>query len=399
MRVCIMTETYYPVPGGGERQARELAHGLVRRGHNVLVLTRRSSADLPRKEFVDGATVRRLPPVGLSRGKKWGLVLSGLWALLRHSRDYDAVVVCGFRILGIPAVLSTRILKRACTLKADSLGEMSGEFFTAGLEGIGLTSDFPPFTFFLRGRNRLFGEAENFVAISQTIVDELLDSGIDPSRVRVIPNSVDVERFKPASEAEKREIRGRLGLPERGMITAYTGRLVSYKGLAGLLRVWKALVEEGDPGLLLLVGGGGLDMHNCEEELRGFVRLQGMESAVTFAGEVENVEAYLQASDLFAFPSENEAFGISVIEAMATGLPVISSGVGGLRDILVDGQTGLVFPAGDEGALKEGIQRLLGDSDLRETLGRAGRAEALSRYSSDRVVEEYSTLFRAQLHD
>ena len=398
MRICILTETYYPVAGGGESQARELAKGLVKRGHSVLVLTRRSSADFPSAESLDGATVRRLPPVGAARAKKWGLVVSSMWALFRHRAEYDAVVVCGFRILGIPAMVATRMLKKVCILKADSMGEMSGAFFAAGLERLGLTPESAAFAFFLRRRNRLFKNAESFVAISQAIADEFLEAGIDAQKIRIIPNSVDLQRFQPVSVDEKRAIRRRLGLPEEAMITAFTGRLVSYKGLEGLLRVWRGLVDNGDPGVLLLVGGGGLDMHNCEGELRDFVRTRGMASAVRFAGEAKDVEAYLQASDLFAFPSENEAFGISVVEAMATGLPVVSSDAGGLMDIVSDGETGLVFPAGDEEALKRSLGRLLGSADLRRSLGEAARERALAVYSSQRIVEQYAALLESQVH-
>lgn len=395
MRVAILTETYHPVAGGGESQARELARGLVLRGHSVLVITRRSSREFQPVESVDGAKVMRVPPAGPGHLKKWGLIPSCLWALVRARNEYDAVVVCGFRVLGIPAVLATRWLKKGCTLKADSLGEMSGDYFTSGLTKVGLSAESPLFRVFLQLRNLLYRKAGAFVAISEVIVQELLDSGVDPARIHVIPNSVDIERFKPVTESEKRNLRKDLGLPEDRMIATFTGRLVSYKGLKTLLQVWQELPAKGDPALLVLVGSGGLDIHNCEEELKDFVRTHRLKSEVVFAGEVARVEAYLQASDLFVFPSENEAFGISVIEAMAVGLPVLSSDTGGLAGIIESGRTGLAFPAGDERALADGLERLLLDAELRGALGRAAREAAVADYSSQRIVDGYATLIGA----
>jgi glycosyltransferase involved in cell wall biosynthesis len=320
-----------------------------------------------------------------------------LVALVRYRSEYDAVLVCGFRILGIPAVLAARSLGKRCVLKADSLGEMSGDYFSAGLGKLGWTTDSFPFSLFLTARNRLFLGADRFVAISGAILREFLEAGVESDLIHTIPNSVDTERFRPVADVEKSGIRRSLGLPEDRKVTAYTGRLVSYKGLPLLLRVWADLAGEGDPGLLLLVGAGGSDMHNCEEELREFVREQRLESYVVFTGEVDEVEVYLQAADLFVFPSENEAFGISVIEAMASGLPVACSDAGGLPEIVEDGLTGLSFPSGNGKRLKEILLQLLSDGELRRSLGEAARISAMHRYSEDRVVGLYAELLGAQV--
>ena len=133
-------------------------------------------------------------------------------------------------------------------------------------------------------------------------------------------------------------------------------------------------------------------MHNCETELRGVVDGSGLEQSVHFVGEVPDVREYLQASDIFVLPSENEAFGISLIEAMATGLPVISSDAGGLADIVEDGVDGLSFPAGDGERLRGALERLFRDEELRRTLGAAARRSVVERYSTESVVERYEEL-------
>ncbi|NIS66188.1 MAG: glycosyltransferase, partial [Gemmatimonadales bacterium] len=135
-------------------------------------------------------------------------------------------------------------------------------------------------------------------------------------------------------------------------IVTYTGRLVSYKGLPVLLSVWKRLHERHPSAVLVLVGGGSLDMHDCEEELKRYVRENGLSASVRFTGNVQNVEDYLRASDVFAFPTEIEAFGISLIEAMACELPAVSTPVGGIKDILRHEENGLIVEVGNETQLE-----------------------------------------------
>jgi glycosyltransferase involved in cell wall biosynthesis len=396
-RVCILTETYYPVIGGGETQARLLADGLAGAGFSVIVMTRRSDGALAKVEQVGPATVYRLPPVGRGQLKKWGLLLSALPKLIQLRREYDLIFVSGFRIVGITAVVVSRLLGKACVLKADSQGEMSGEFFRAGLAKLKIETDSLLFRLFLRLRNRILRRADAFVAISEAEVDELETTGIRAGKIWRIPNSVDLERFHPVSPEDKISLRQKLGLRERARIVIYTGRLVSYKGLPLLLRVWKEIAAQHDDVYLLLVGPGSLDIHNCETELRQYVQQEGLENCVRITGEVRNVEEFLQAADIFAFPTESEAFGISLVEAMACGLPVIATPVGAIREIVTEGQDGLLVQPGDGDGLLQALETLLADSELSWRLSQAARVTAHDCYSSMAVNERYMTLFRSVL--
>ena len=124
--VCLLTETFYPVTGGGETQARVVATGLLKSGHAALLLTRRTDRELRRDDMLEGVRVRRLSPSGRGHLKKWGLCLTALGELIKRRGEYEVIIVCGFRVLGIPAMLARLILGKACVLKADSLGEFSG---------------------------------------------------------------------------------------------------------------------------------------------------------------------------------------------------------------------------------------------------------------------------------
>src|SRR5262245_33674196 len=133
LKVCIFTETYFPEIGGGETQARLLAEGLIACGHSVMILTRRSTSSSDRFELVGATPVFRLPPPGSGHLKKWGLIFSSIPWLVRMRRHYDVVLVSGYRVIGISAVLVGKLLGKRSILKADSQGEMSGDFFLPGL--------------------------------------------------------------------------------------------------------------------------------------------------------------------------------------------------------------------------------------------------------------------------
>jgi glycosyltransferase involved in cell wall biosynthesis len=397
LKVCILTETYHPVIGGGETQARLLAEGLVALGARVCVVTRRSDAALPKQERQGAVTVHRLVPTGSGQLKKWGLLFSCGPRLLRLRRDYDVIFVSGFRIVGLAAVLVARLLGKAVVLKADSQGEMSGDFFAAGLAKMGLRPASLPFRSFLRLRNAVLRRADAFAAITPDVAAEFAVAGIPGKLVQRIPNGVDTTRFHPLGPAARTELRRSLSLPESAPVFVYTGRLVSYKGLPRLLEVWPAILRAAPNARLLLVGGGGLDIHNCEDELRRQVRDQGLEASVSFVGSVDDVAPYLQVADVFAFPTENDAFPSSLVEAMACRLAVVTTPVGAIPTIVEDGFNGLLVPPGDSAALRAALVRVLDDPGLRARLGDAARQTALARYSAEAVTREYAGLFEALL--
>ena len=393
--ICLLTETYHPITGGGETQARVLAAGFAAAGSNTNVLTRRTDSTLPRSEHMDGAKLWRLAPTGPGHLKKWGLIFSAFFRLLRLRNHYDVILVGGYRVLGIPSVIAGRLLGKPCILKADSIGEFSGEFFNPGLRRFRLRYDRFPVNVALAIRNKILCRADAFIAISSVIVDELRANGVEAERIQSIPNSVEIERFSPVSTDEKIGLRGSLTIPRDARVGVYTGRLVSTKGLPLLLRSWESVIERHPDALLLLVGAGGVGIQNCETELRRFVSNNSLEKNVRFTGSVNNVHQYLQASDFFVFPTEREAFGISVIEALACGLPVVTTATGGIRDIVTDRETALVVPVDDENALGRAIEAVLQGGDAIASMAESGRRLATERYSERNVLQRYSQLVAA----
>lgn len=397
LQICLMTETYYPEVGGGETQTRSLAEGLAGNDIPVFVITRRSNDHFKKVEEYGQVMVHRVGPTGSQHYKKWGLILTTLPVLWRFRQHYDLIYVSGFRILGVPAVLISKLLGKRCVLKADSPGEMSGDFFTAGLARIGLSPRSLFFRPFLAVRNWLLRKADAFVAISTPLEQELREQGVVPDKIRMIPNSVDTDRFRPVSVEEKRHLRQELELPVEAKIAIFTGRLVSYKGLPLLLRVWREIQQAHPDARLLLVGAGGLDIHNCEDELREFVTKYELADSVHFTGAVGNVHEYLQAADIFVFPTEKEAFGISVIEAMACGLPLVATRIGGITDIVRENRDGLLIEAGNSTQLKQALVVLFENAPLAMEFGKKARQATQSRYATGQIVDAHLELFSQQI--
>ena len=393
LKVCIFTETYFPVVGGGETQAQLLAEGLIANRHSAIILTRRSDNTLKKVEQVGPVQVYRLRPVRKGQLAKWGLVLSSIPALIKLHKQYDILFVSGFRIVGVTAVLVSKLMRKKCILKADSQGEMSGEFFNDGLKKLGLSPRFLPFRIFLNLRNYFLRKADAFSAISEDIAAELVSINVASHKIHLIPNAVDTCRFFPVSPEQKSGMRRKLNLPESARIVIYTGRLVSYKGLPILLEVWNELRLRHDNIRLLLLGSGGMDIHNCEAELRAYVKSNSLEGSVFFTGSVQNVPEYLQASDIFAFPTQNEAFGSSLIEAMACALPVVTTPVGAIKTIVTDDQNGVLVHPGDFQQLFRAFDRLISDTTLASRFGRAACETAQSNYSAEAVMKKYLSLF------
>jgi glycosyltransferase involved in cell wall biosynthesis len=393
-RVCLLTETYYPLTGGGESQTRVLAANLLNRNFQVLIITRRCSDSWKEIDLVDGVSVYRIPPVGTGRFTRWFMLFWSLLALAKTRSQYDVVYVSGFKSLGLSAVLAAKLLRKRCILKADSNGEMSGEFFAAGLKKFGLTPTSIIVRILLSGRNKILRGANYFVAITTGIAEELKSEGVDPSSIALISNGIDTDRFSRITAFEKQSLRQTLVIPRKGIIITYAGRLVSYKGLPLLLRVAEVIQSEFDHVGFVLIGSGGFDMHNCEDELKKFVKAKGLEESIYFAGEVDNVHEYLQASDIFVLPSEEDAFPLALVEAMACGLPVISTPVGGIKEIITDRQNGLLVQARDFQQLYQVISGLIRDPTLSASLGTAAVQTVQERYSAGIIIQKYCELFR-----
>jgi glycosyltransferase involved in cell wall biosynthesis len=244
-------------------------------------------------------------------------------------------------------------------------------------------------------RRFLLRRADYVIAISEQIRAQLLHRGVAESRIRQIPNAVDTERFHPVTAAQKRELRERLGLPTDKTVLIFSGRLSRAKGLPLLVEAWPALLERHPDLYLVIVGSGKLSFDDCEDSIREFVRARQLSDSVKFAGESDRVYQYLQAADLFVFPTEYEGFSLALVEALACAMPVVVTAVGAAPDLIRQGQNGFLFPPKDAAAL---LAALLGALDQRQRWGAIGAAarESVAPFDLGLVADRYRELCDAR---
>lgn len=397
-RVVVVISTFYPFVGGGETHALLLGKALAKRGCRVIVITRRTSRELPARETVQGLPVVRVPPVGFKRWSKYLMLSPVLRELRRSQNDYDLIFVSGLRILGIAGMLASRRLGKPCVLRAASCGELSGGYIWDSPHKTAMRRNLLKFVLkpMMRWRNRLFLKAANFLAISSAIADEYRACGVPEDKITVINNGTDTDLFSPAMPPEKKDMRKRLGLPD-AFTFCYSGKLNRGKGLEFLLRVWVRLIQRHPEARLILVGSGGQQFLSCEDELRAFTRANGCADSVIFTGYVKNVHDYLKAGDVFVFPSENESLSNALIEACACGLPCLASRIGGIPDTIRDGYNGRLLSSGDEDAWLSAMEHALLHREDVATWGRKARERALEHNSIEAVATQHLALFASLL--
>jgi glycosyltransferase involved in cell wall biosynthesis len=391
-RVLFLTESFYPVLGGGETHIRHLARRLVAEGAEATVLTRRGRPEWPAREELNGIQVVRVGPDGPGRQGKYRMLPAATAAAVRLGQRFDVLVVRGTRVLGLPGLLAARLRGRPVVLQPEINGEMSGRAYVWGTP-----YDHGGWWTAVRAgtaaRNWFFRDADAFVAMSRAIEAEMLEARMPREKVVYLPHGVDTARFRPAEPDERSAQRARLGLPADAKVVIWTGRLLRAKGLETLLRAFARLASADPRVLLVLVGSGEGQALSVEAELRARAEQPPLLGRVVFTGAVDDVAPWLRAADAFAFPSEFEALGLSLLEAAACGLGCVASRTGGIVDVVEDGANGLLSTPGDADALASAIERLLSDATLRADLGAAARRTVLARFDEADSVERYRTLF------
>jgi len=234
---------------------------------------------------------------------------------------------------------------------------------------------------------RFFADA--VIAVSQAAAQQARRAGVDERRLWVIPDGVDVARFTPPPNA-RLKAREQMEVGETEFVAVAAGRLVPIKAYEVLLEAI-ALLPPDDRPLVLLAGDGPE-----RPKLERVVEKRQLNAWVRFLGFQSDMRIVLWAADVFVHPSRSEGLGVVLLEAMAARLPVIATGVGGIPEVVREGETGLLVPPDNPESLAKAIQRLKQDEALRQQLGQRAQewVERLHdiRYLPDRVMQVYEFL-------
>ena len=364
MRVLIVSGIWPPDVGGPASHAPEVARFLVARGHDVDVVITASTAPVP-ETYPVHFTSRRIP-IGLRH-------LHSLLLIVRHARRADAIYSTGmFGRSGIGSAIARRPLVIKLT------GDPAFERLRARGVVLGDVDDFQHAQGGVTARalrslrNGVVRRASHVFTPSSYLRDLVVSWGVPETRVSVMPNPAPDRR--PA--ASRAELRGRFGL--EGNTLAFAGRLTAQKALPVMLEA-VARVE----GVSLVVAGEGDEREIVTAEI---ARL-GIARRARLLGSLprDRVLDLFAAADATVLSSSWENFPHSVVESLAVGTPVISTRVGGVAEVVVDGVNGLLVPVGDVAALAAAIERFFSDGALRVTL-RGNAAPSVDDYGVEHVL-------------
>ena len=381
MRIAMVSEHASPLAavggvdaGGQNVHVESLARALVRAGHDVTVYTRRDSPDLPgRVRTGDGVLVEHLDagPAGPVPKDELLPLVGQLGSQLaeRFAADPPDLVHAHFWMSGLAVLSATRDLDVPVVQTFHALGVTKRRF-----QGRADTS--PPVR--IRLERALARDVDRVIATSTDEVAELLRLGALRRRITVVPSGVDVDQFSPDGPAAERTDRPRV---------LCVGRLVPRKGFDTVIRALAAV-----PDAELVIAGGPAAAELADDpEAKRLLRLAerfGVADRVRLVGAVPrpDMPALLRSADLVVCTPWYEPFGIVPVEAMACGVPVIASAIGGFLDTVVDGATGTLVPPRRPDRLAAAIRKLLAEPFWREAYGTAGVDRARSRYSWDRIA-------------
>jgi glycosyltransferase involved in cell wall biosynthesis len=243
-----------------------------------------------------------------------------------------------------------------------------------------------------------FKSADAIVAVSEALREAAERAGIPAHRLQTVPNGVDTSRFRPATNEERTAIRRRLSLPECKTIILFVGFFSREKGPHRLFDAWKQLPESiRRRTALLFIGRTTLPHGEVDPTLVEAIKRESrdFEVAPVFVECTQEIESYYRAADLFVLPSTREGCPNALLEAMATGLPAISTRLTGITDLMItDRANGRLVDSGDVEALRNAMEDVLSDAAEAASLGLAARETACHRFHLDVVGREYLKIYQ-----
>jgi glycosyltransferase involved in cell wall biosynthesis len=366
LRVLMVISQFYPLRGGAEVQAQQLAKGLCKRGINVAVLTRHLKG-LPRYELIEGIPVYRVIRT-MPLGALWGMcyMVSVFLFLYRKRNEYDIIhchILQGLHT--VIALIFKYLFNKKVVVKMSSSGETSD---------LKLLREVTLGSLFMRWVKNV----DAIISVCKQSSREIVDNGFSRDILVEIPNGVNTQKYCNKTHQDRKKLK----------TITYVGRLDGYKGVDYLLNGFKTLLSKIDTVRLIIVGTGPDETH-----LKYLAQELEIQEHVLFKGKQENIAAILDETDIFVLPSLSEGMSNVLLEAMACSLPVVATAVGGNSDLISDRYNGILIPPQDSLSLCEALVELLNDDGLTRALGNAARKTVEDHYSMERITDDYVSLY------
>jgi glycosyltransferase involved in cell wall biosynthesis len=401
-------EQVYDGKGSVPNVVWNVARETAARGHEVTVLERQWNSLLPVAEH-EGVAFRRLD-LRTGADEPWERVpyeqIGSLMRLARlvgdrtnfalatlpHFRDLSFDVLHVHLPFAANVLLTLAPWLRSRMVYTGHLGEIRldalEENQRAGNGGLNV----PSILKYISPDIKLAQRAAHATVLNDDIYEVLVERGIPDERLTVIPNGVDIERFSNVSENAVAKIEEKYEFSE-GPVVLFVGAIMPRKGVDDLVRAVAEVVDEGYGDLRVVLAGEDELDGVYVSEVKSLVCEEGLEDVVSIPGFVpgDELPALYTAADVFAMPSREEGFGMTVTEAMATGTPVVGTRVGAIPQLVEDGQEGALVAPNDPEALATELHRLLSSSELSAMSARAvKRAEA---YSWQSIADQFERVY------
>jgi L-malate glycosyltransferase len=347
---------------GGEQQASWLISGLAARGH-VSILAGRPGA--PFLTSFHGAA--GLPHVAAPFHGEWDLWTA--YRLARAVKRYDVDIL------------------HAHTSHAHAVACLARALAGRGKVVVTRRVSFP-----IRPRrlNRWkYALPDRIVAVSGRVAQVLVEAGLDPARIATVHSAVDPQRLDVSPLP-----RSDLSLGENAPVLLNAGALVGHKDHHTLLAAMALIIERAPEARLVIAGEGPL-----RPMLEARIRELGLDHAVYLLGHRTDVPRLTRMADVYVSSSNSEGLGTSVLEALVCGTPVAATAAGGVPEMVVDGETGLLAAIADPASLAEAVLRLLDDPIQAKEMARRGRKRALELFSVEQMVEGNLAVYRQLLEE
>jgi glycosyltransferase involved in cell wall biosynthesis len=381
----MVTGAYHPEISSSAVQCRDMARLLAGRA-DIRVLTTAVDRRVLADTVVDGVAVSRILVDVTSKPSKLGATVRMAFALLRLIPWCEVVHIHGFSTKNVIVTAVAWLFRRPVILS----------LHTSGFDEATSIRYHSPLAWWA------FRRADLYLSVSPRLVDAYLAEGLPGDRIQLVPNGIDLERFRPATAAERAALRTRLGLPLDAPIVLFVGFFSQDKQPRVAFDAWMALHDRhGIDAMLLFVGATKSAYFEVDADLATGMRdeaaARGRGDGVHFTGMTHDVQDYFRAADAFVLPSRREGLPVALLEAMASGLPCVASRLPGSTDIIIThGENGLLVPVGDACAIADSLAGVLTHDARAASLGSAARRTVAERFANWHVagqwLEAYETV-------
>jgi len=382
LRVLLVTGAYAPEISSGGLQSQMVAAALAG-AVEFHVLTTAVDPSLPRRSVVDGVPVSRVPVNADSQLSKIVAAAPLLIEIGELMRNTDVVHLHGYSQKNLPVTAFAKVLRVPIVLSLHTAGFDDPE----AIRQHGMLARWA------------LQSANLYLTVSPSLTQACETAGVSANRIHEVSNGVDLQRFKPATPAERAKLRRSLGLPIDARIVLFVGFFSREKQPHVLFDAWLHLRQRGVMTTLVFVGATRSTYFEVDSTLadtmRAKAREAGAEQEVIFVEPTPRIHEYYRCADLYVLPSSREGLPVALLEAMATGLPAVASRLPGSTDAIVDdGRNGILVPPGDADALGRAIERVLADRDIAASIGEAARHRIETDFSAERTASGWLDAYR-----